>query len=158
MRRRRWTLEQLDARLVPTYLGNQVFPVDNPWNQDVSGAPVASNSAAIINTIVSRHGGTAPRVHPDWGNPAVDLALYGIPVNVATSATPKYTIHIPAAGYAGESDLVQVPIPNNPQLEGDNHNGPAPPSARGDSHLIVYDRDNNDLYELVSAARPTETV
>ena len=37
--RRRWTLEELDARLVPTYLGNQLFPLDNPWNQVVAGRP-----------------------------------------------------------------------------------------------------------------------
>src|SRR5690349_10013253 len=115
--RRRWTLEELDPRLVPTYLGNQVFPLDNPWNQDVSGAPVAANSASIISTIVNRHGGTAPGLHPDFGNPSVDGALYGIPINVATSSTPKYTITIPSAGYADESDNVQVPIPNGAVIE-----------------------------------------
>ena len=81
--RRRWTLEELDARLVPTYLGNQIFPLDNPWNQNVAGAPVAANSAAIISAIVARHNNTAPGLHPDFGNPVTDGALYGIPINVA---------------------------------------------------------------------------
>jgi VCBS repeat-containing protein len=155
--RRRWTLDELDARIVPTYLGNQVFPLDNPWNQVITGAPVASNSASIINAIVSRHNGTAPHVHPDFGNPATDGALYGIPINVATNATPKYTITIPSDGYADESDNVQVPIPANAVIEGDGPTGPAPPTGRGDSHLLVYNRDTNILYELVSAARPNET-
>src|SRR5215204_5431163 len=74
-------LQELEKREVPTFLGNQLFPLDNPWNQVVSGAPVASNSGAIIGAIVDRHGGTAPRIHADWGNP-LDGNLYGIPVNV----------------------------------------------------------------------------
>src|SRR5215211_7214641 len=108
----RWTLEELDARIVPTFLGNQLFPLDNPWNQVVAGAPVAANSAAIINAIVTRHLGTAPRVHADFGSP-LDLNLYGIPVNVANSSTPRYDIYFPADGYVDESDVVPVPIPDN---------------------------------------------
>src|SRR5262245_43629428 len=147
---------ELEAREVPTYLGNQLFPLDNPWNQHVSNAPDASNSAAITNRILTRHGGTAPRLHADFGNPN-DGALYGIPVNIATSATPKVSVIVPNFGYPSESDLVQVPIPANSVIEGDNATGPAPPGQRGDSHLLVYDRDANILYELVSAARPIET-
>jgi len=29
----------------------QVFPPDNPWNQDISGKPVQANSARIIASI-----------------------------------------------------------------------------------------------------------
>jgi len=155
--RRRLSIEALEPREVPTYLGNQLFPLDNPWNQNISAAPIASNSGAIISAIVNRHGGTAPRIHADFGNPATDGALYGIPVNVATSATPKYAITIAPGGWADESDSVMVPIPNNAILEGDGPTGPAPPGSRGDSHLLVYDRDANVLYELGSAARPSET-
>src|SRR4051812_7401416 len=107
--RRRWTLEELDARLVPTYLGNQVFPLDNPWNQVVAGAPVAANSASIIGAMVTRHG-FAPGLHPDFGNPPVDEALYGIPINVATAATPRVAVTIAPDGYGDESDSVLVPI------------------------------------------------
>ena len=37
-----------------------------------------------------------------------------------------------------------------------NHNGPAPASQRGDSHLIVWDQDNNVDYEFYHATRPSE--
>ena len=56
--------------------------------------PVASNSGSIINTMVSRHNGTVPKLHADFGSP-LDQNLYGIPVNVADHTTPKYTIYIP---------------------------------------------------------------
>ena len=153
----RLAFDRLEARDVPTLLGNQLFPAGNAWNQKVVDAPVASNSAAIITRIVNRHGGTAPKVHADFGNPVTDGELYGIPVNVADRNTPKATVLIPSFGYADESDIVTVPIPANAVIEGDTASGPAAPSGRGDSHLIVYDKDANVAYELYQAVRPNET-
>ena len=125
--RRRWTLEELDARLVPTYLGNQLFPLDNPWNQVVAGAPVAANSDAIIARIVDPPRRDRPAAPRRLRQPATDGDLYGIPVNVATARRPKVHDHHPAVGYADESDIVQVPIPANAVIEGDGPTGPAPP-------------------------------
>ena len=153
-------LLELEPRVVPTFLGNQIFPLNNPWNQVVAGAPVAANSNAIIDAIVARHSGTAPGLHPDFGNPVSDGALYGIPINIADSTTPLASVLVPSFGYPTESDLVPVPIPANAVIEGDGPSGPsnpANPSARGDSHLLVYDRSANVLYELGSTARPNET-
>ncbi len=39
------------------------FPADNAWNQDISGAPVDPNSAALINFI-----GTSVGLHADFGS------------------------------------------------------------------------------------------
>ena len=55
-------LQELEDRLVPTLLGQQLFPSNNSWNQNISGAPVAANSAAII-----AHIGASIPIHPDWG-------------------------------------------------------------------------------------------
>ena len=42
-------------------------------------------------------------------------------------------------------------------LEGDNQNGPVVGlDNRGDSHLIVWDEDNNIAYEFYNASRPSE--
>ena len=42
-------------------------------------------------------------------------------------------------------------------LEGDNQNGPVVGlNNRGDSHLIVWDEDNNVAYEFYNASRPSE--
>ena len=62
VRRSTLLLQELEDRVVPTLLGQQLFPSDNPWNQNISNAPVAANSAAII-----AHIGTSIRLHPDWG-------------------------------------------------------------------------------------------
>src|SRR6476619_3990825 len=141
--RRPLFVEHLDVRVVPTFYGNQLFPLDNPWNQNISAAPVAANSSSIISAIVTRHSGTAPKLHADFGNPTTDGALYGIPVNVVDSSVPKVAVVIPSFGYPDESDNVQVPIPANAVIEGDGPSGRLPPSQRGDSHLIVYDKTAN---------------
>ena len=36
-----------------TMLGQSLFPADNPWNQDISAAPVAAISTAVINNIAA---------------------------------------------------------------------------------------------------------
>lgn len=71
-------LEALEDRTVPTLLGNSLFPADNPWNQRITDAPVAANSAAILNNITSHYGDG--RLHPDFGQDYRNGSdLYGIP-------------------------------------------------------------------------------
>ena len=153
--RARLVLELLEDRLVPTLLGNSVFPADNPWNQNIASAPVAANSAAIMNSIISVYGNG--RLHPDFGQDTdTDDPLYGIPYTVVHgNSQPKVNVVIDA--YADESDIQSVPIPSNAVLEGDQQNGPTVGlDVRGDSHLLIYDVDNNVLYEFYAASRPSE--
>ena len=69
--------ETLEPRALLTLLGNQVFPLDNPWNQKVNSASVASNSATLVENI----GPTKP-LHPDFGEGLLGGAAIGIPYNV----------------------------------------------------------------------------
>ena len=66
----------LQASLTESLVGRQVFPVTNWWNQDITTAPVDSNSAAYINYISGRSGGSTPvrRLHPDFGPPPYGLS------------------------------------------------------------------------------------
>ena len=153
--RRFLRVEPLEPRIVMSLLGQQLFPSDNPWNQNIASAPVASNSTAIINNIISLYGNG--QLHPDFGQDTQSSnPLYGIPFNVVHGNTqPK--VHVVIDGYPSESDLKDAPIPANAVLEGDNQNGPvAGLDNRGDSHLIVWDEDNNIAYEFYSASRPSE--
>lgn len=140
-------------------LGYPLYPPDYPWNQSISNAPVATNSAAIIASI-----GASVPVHPDWGddNPTNGTsALYGIPYNVVHGNTTA-KINVSIDNYPGESDIVAVPIPTNAVIEGDYQGGPNPNGGgynsgqRGDSHLIVWDEDNNVGYELYGTTRPSD--
>lgn len=132
-------------------LGTNLFPADNPWNQNISQAPVATNSAAIISRIGNG------RFHPDFGQDYRNGGpLYGIPYNVVHgNSTAKIRVVIDA--YADQSDIQNAPVPANAVIEGDMDNGPTVGLAnRGDSHLLVWDEDNNILYEFYQASRPSE--
>jgi len=144
----------LEDRTVPTLLGNLLFPANSAWNQKVSAAPVATNSAAILNNIITRYGDG--RLHPDFGQDYGTGDLYGISYNVVHgNSTPRVSFVIDS--YPEESDLVPAPVPANAVIEGDFPGGPNPDVAsRGDSHLIVYDVDNNVAYEFFAASRPSE--
>jgi hypothetical protein len=152
-------VDLLEDRLVPTLLGQQLFPADYPWNQNIASAPVDANSAAII-----AHIGSSIKIHPDWGDDSAangSSPLYGIPYNVVHgNSTAKVNVIID--NYPGESDLGPVPIPSGAVIEGDNQNGPNPNGGgyntgqRGDSHLIVWDEDNNIAYELFGVTRPSD--
>ena len=152
-------LEEMEGRIVPSLMGQQLFPSDNPWNQNISNAPVAANSAAIIS-----HIGTSIHLHPDWyaDNPANGSSpLYGIPFNIVHgNSTAKVNVAID--NYPGESNVVPVPIPANAVIEGDYQNGPNlhgggyNSGQRGDSHLIVWDEDTNTAYELFGVTRPAD--
>jgi hypothetical protein len=148
------TLLELEERLVPTLLGQQLFPSDYPWNQNISNAPVVANSAAIIS-----HIGTSVKIHPDWGQDSASNGsnpLYGIPFNVVHGNTTT-KVNVTIDNYPGESDIVPVPIPAGAVIEGDFQNGPnSNVASRGDSHLLVWDEDNNIAYELYLASRPSE--
>lgn len=145
----------LEERVVPTLWGNQLYPTNNPWNQRITNAPVAGNSAAIMSNIVNVFGDG--RLHPDFGqdyNTGADL--YGIPYNVVHGNSAA-NVNVVIDGYPDESDLVPVPIPNNVVIEGDYQNAPRPGvDNRGDSHLLIYDVDNNVAYEFYRASRPSE--
>jgi hypothetical protein len=148
-------IEELENRTVPTLLGQQLFPSDNPWNQQITSAPVAANSAAILNNIITTYGDG--RLHPDFGQDyRTSSDLYGIPCNVVHgNSTPKVQVVIDA--YPGESDVQAAPIPAGVVIEGDFQNGPnVGVNNRGDSHLIVWDQDNNIDYEFYRASRPSE--
>ena len=141
-------------------LGQQLFPAAYPWNQNITDAPVATNSAAIIT-----HIGASITLHPDWGADSPTNGpspLYGIPYNVVHgNSTAKINVIID--NYPGESDVIAVPIPTNAVIEGDYQNGPNPhgggynANQRGDSHLIVWDEDNNLGFELYGVTRPADT-
>jgi len=113
--------------------GKQVFPANNPWNQDISTMPVDPNSANLIASI-----GLNTGLHADFGT-VYDGAPNGIPYVVVAGSQPLVPINYTA--YGDESDPGPYPVPPNAPIEG----GPA---SDGDRHVLVIDRDNWKLYEL----------
>jgi hypothetical protein len=116
--------------------GKRVFPADNPWNQDISAAPVDPNSANLIASI-----GLNTAFHPDFGT-VWNGAPNGIPYVVVSGAQSRVAITF--TDFGDESDPGPYPAPLDAPIEGG-------PSGTGDRHVIIVDRDNWILYELYNA-------
>jgi hypothetical protein len=110
-------------------------PDQSAWNQDVSRAPVAPNSAAIVAYINSRGG---EHLHPDFGSPRA----YGFPYAMVGARQRKLPIHYTA--YGEESDPGPFPVPKGAPVEGGRR-------SDGDRHVLVVDRSRCMLYELYRA-------
>jgi hypothetical protein len=111
------------------------LPNQAAWNQDISKAPVARNSAAIVSYINS-YGGDM--LHPDFGSPRA----YGFPYAVVEAGQRKLPVRYTA--YGRESDRGPFPIPKSAPVEGGQ-------GSDGDRHVLVVDRSSCTLYELYRA-------
>src|SRR5512136_2515123 len=90
--------------------GYQVFPTDNPWNQDISGLPVHPNSANYIASI-----GLDTGLHPDFGTVWHDAPI-GFPYVVVHTGEPL--ISVTFTEFGDESDPGPYPIPLTAGVEG----------------------------------------
>ena len=116
---------------VPALGGCRIFPSDNPWNQDISAAPIHPRSAAYIDSI-----GPDITLHADFGsNPE-----YGIPFRVAPIGQARVPVEF--VEYGDESDPGPYPIPPD-----------APVEFGSDRHLLVLASGECKLYELYHAQR-----
>ena len=99
-----------------------LFPPDNWWNVDVSGAPVDGGSAAFITFI---NNGGQRRLHPDLGGEVSpgSIQTYGMPYAVVDGTQPRLTVDFVL--YANQSDGVGVPFY---------------PDSRGGDHRAALDR------------------
>ena len=134
-----------------------LFPADNPWNLDISAAPVDPASAAFIAFI--NNGGTR-RLHPDFGGEVSpgSTGIYGFPYVVVDGATPKaavtfqYWDESDGVDYATRAGVPFYPIPAQARTTAHWIEGGAPGNVdqrkQGDRHLLVVDCVNRHLYEL----------
>ena len=110
----------------PSFAACRTFPLDNPWNTDISRLPVHHRSAAWVASI-----GTGRNLHPDFGT------IYGIPFVEVGSAQRRVPISFE---YADESDHGPYPIPPDAPIEGG-----------GDRHILVVDKQSCQLWEVFAA-------
>lgn len=115
--------------------GRRPFPDDNPWNIDISRAPVDPKSAALVASI-----GLDTGLHPDFGT-VWEGAPIGIPYVIVGGDQPRVPVSFE---YDDESDPGPYPIPPDAPVEGGGNED-------SDRHVLVVDRDNWKLYELYDA-------
>jgi hypothetical protein len=100
-----------------------MFPVDNPWNRDISAEPVDPHSADYLAYM----GAASLRLHPDFGGP------YGQPFVVVPAAQPRVPMSFL---YSSQSEPGPYPFPND-----------LPIQANEDRHATVLVRDECKIYE-----------
>jgi hypothetical protein len=121
----------------------QVFPPDNPWNEDISAWPLHPSSETLVASV--------GRDKPFRCNP--DMSFVIVPPD-----QPK--VNLKVLEYPEESDPGPYPIPDNLPVEGwPGWPGWTEPQALddvqrdarnrgGDRHAIVVDPVNKKLYEF----------
>ena len=111
------------------------LPNQAAWNQDISKAPVARNSAATI-AYIDAHGGD--HLHPDFGSPRE----YGFPYSVVGAGQRQAAD--PLHRLRQRERQGALPDPEGAPVEGGN-------GSDGDRHVLVVDRAGCVLYELYRA-------
>jgi hypothetical protein len=111
----------------------RIFSDESEWNLRIENRPVDQNSERYLSGI----GLDAP-LHPDFGT-TYRGAPNGIPYVVVAGSARKVPVRF---DYPDESDRVGYPIPPDPPIEGG-------PFGTGDRHLLIIDRDEWMLYELL---------
>jgi len=129
----------------------QVFPPDNPWNQDISGMPVHSNSARIIASI-----GAEKKLG------------YNLDMNFVIVPPDQKRIPVKILQYPAASDPGPFPVPENAPIENwplarneDTKSLPRPGQTlddiqrhgSGDRHLLIVDPGNGKLHEFWQARK-----
>jgi hypothetical protein len=132
------TCSGMSVGQLTTLNGFVPFQASSLWNTDISSAPLASNSANIINYI-----GSTVTLHPDFGSGLYEGSSIGIPYEIVSGSQAK--VNITLGAYGDESDPGPMPVPSNALIEG----YPAP--GDGDRHVLVLDKDNCWLYEMFNS-------
>jgi len=129
-----------------TTLGG-LFETPNPWNEDVSGLPVSSESASIIGALATAGG---------WGggNLQIDFSMH---VLHTVPTTPFVTFEKSAGYYTPDCDEpFPFPKPVGGAIEG--HSGYTCPVGSEDCHLLVVDGAAKRLYEMYNATASGSTL
>ena len=129
----------------------QVFPPDNPWNQDISAMPVHPDSAAMIASV------------------GADKSLgYNLDMGFIIVPPDQKKVPVKLLEYPKESDPGPYPLPDNAPIENwplqRNEDTKALPKAgqtledlqrngTGDRHIILVDPVNGLLHEFWQGRR-----
>ncbi len=138
------------AQLLGDLAGIALFPSDNWWNVDISGAPVDPASDAYIDFVSGRVGGNTTAVrrgHPDFGPPPYGIPFAVVPGSQALSAM-TYVLYGSQSDAGAPGRPAGFPVPGAARsqahwIEG----GVAGGGSSGDRHLLIVDRDHHLLFE-----------
>jgi serine/threonine-protein kinase len=123
------------AAAAPAAAHLPAFEPASPWSEDVSGAPVDAQSAALIAWLASVGGFGFGRMQIDFSIEVLD----------ADEQAPFLSFEPTGDFYSPDCDHEPVPVPPGGALEGES--GYAC-EGDGDCHLIVWHRPSKRLFEM----------
>jgi hypothetical protein len=142
-----------DANPNPPVVGGcQIYPADNEWNRDISGAAVDPMSDTYVRYSGSSAGADWT-LRQDWGD--ANGLEFGIPFDVVPQNQPLLPIAYGTDGedYSDESDPGPYPFPADIRIEGDAARGGNP--GEGDRHAIALRQGDCQLFETYYTTRTT---
>jgi hypothetical protein len=122
----------------------QVFPLDNPWNEDISKLPVHPQSAKMIA-----------------GIGADEKLAYNLDMGFVLVPPDQKKVPVKLVSYPNESDKGPYPIPDNAPVEnwpldGRKLEDAQKANERGDRHVLVVDPVNRLLYEFYQGRKTAD--
>jgi hypothetical protein len=118
----------------------QVFPADNPWNEDITERPVHANSKNLIESVGCQK---SLAYNADMAFILVPLDQKRVPVRITE--------------WPDESDRGPYPVPDNAPIEGWPIFGQSLETIQrqgdGDRHMLVVDPVKMTLFEFYSARK-----
>jgi hypothetical protein len=118
----------------------QVFPDDNPWNEDISSRPVHPNSRNLVASV---------------GNERI--LAYNLDMAFILVPPDQKLVPVKINDYPLESDPGPYPVPDNAPIEGWPLNGESLETiqlvGRGDRHMLVVDPLKGTLYEFYAGRK-----
>jgi hypothetical protein len=119
----------------------QVFPPDNPWNEDISRRPIHPNSKRLVASV-----GEDKRLAYN-----LDMAFILVPPD-----QKRVPVRI-VDGYPDESDPGPFPVPDDAPIEDWPLGGKAleviQRQGQGDRHMLVVDPVHRKLFEFYQGRR-----
>jgi len=118
----------------------QVFPPDNPWNEEISQRPVHPNSKRLVASV-----GAEKRL------------AYNLDMSFILVPPDQERVPVRLVQYSEESDPGPYPVPDNAPVEDWPANGrPLEVHQRegtGDRHMLVVDPTRRMLFEFYQARK-----
>ena len=121
----------------------QIFPRDNPWNEDISNRPIRANSKNIIDSV----GALKPLAYNS------DMGFILVPPD-------QKRVDVKITTYREESDPGPYPLPDNAPVEDWPLNGVTLEAIQrtggGDRHVIAVDPVKGMLYEFYQGRKTSD--
>jgi hypothetical protein len=118
----------------------QVFPPDNPWNEDISKRPVDRNSRNLIASVG-----------------AEKSLAYNLDMGFILVPSNQKRVPVRVTAYPDESDPGPFPVPDDAPIEGWPVDGQSLETIQrvgnGDRHMLVVDPVNMTLFEFYQARK-----